>query len=65
MQEWMLENHKKLGDVITEREVKLYVKLDAGGNLPKCPSGGTYVIERLGENPICSYHGYLLGTNSP
>jgi|SRR5882724_6526027 len=63
--EWMLENNKKVGDIITENGVKNYVKLDAKGNLPKCPSGGTYTLGRLGENPICSFHDDLLGTNSP
>jgi hypothetical protein len=64
-QEWILENNKKVGDVITENDVKFYVKLDAKGNLPKCPNGGTYTIGRIGVNPVCSFHGDLLGTNSP
>ena len=94
----MLENNKKIGDVITENDIKSYVKLDAKGNLPnpakpeprgernaatgrveiivenmfvvwqrdtKCPNGGTYTIGRIGVNPVCSFHGDLLGTNSP
>ncbi|AXA35418.1 MAG: hypothetical protein D6691_04215 [Candidatus Hydrogenedentota bacterium] len=27
---------------------------------PKCPSGGEYVIGRVGERPICTAHGDLL-----
>ena len=26
-----------------------------------CPSGGRYEIHVVGQNPICSYHGDLLG----
>jgi len=28
--------------------------------LPVCPSGGIYIIPRLGQNPTCSVHGDLL-----
>jgi len=28
--------------------------------VPKCPSGGTYIIGRVGEYPRCSVHGDLL-----
>ncbi len=38
-------------------EVTRYLK---GGTLPTCPSGGTYTVPPVGQNPTCSYHGDLL-----
>jgi hypothetical protein len=58
-QQWALENGKINGDtVVTENDIKPYLRLDAKGNLPRCPSGGKYVIGKLDEPPTCS-----LGTN--
>jgi hypothetical protein len=56
--EWALENGKT-NCVVTENDIKPYIKLDSKGNLPKCPSGGKYTIGKIGENPTCS-----LGTNT-
>ncbi len=53
-QEWALEMNKTKGAVVTEADITPYIKLDANGNLPKCPAGGTYIIGRIGENPKCS-----------
>ena len=52
--EWALENSKTNGTPVTEADIKPYVKLDASGNLSKCPAGGTYTIGRVGELPTCS-----------
>jgi hypothetical protein len=52
--EWALENGKTKGAVCTESDIKPYIKLDANGNLPKCPLGGTYNIGKIGESPTCS-----------
>jgi hypothetical protein len=51
--EWALVNGKTNG-VVTENDIKIYIKLDAKGNLPKCPSGGTYTIGKIGDKPTCS-----------
>jgi hypothetical protein len=51
--QWALEKGKKTGDVCTEEDLKPYVRL-VGGQLPKCPAGGTYTINPVGEAPICS-----------
>jgi hypothetical protein len=59
-QQWALENGKKTGDAVTEADIKPYIKLDADGNLPKCPAGGTYTIGKVGENPTCSIPGHEL-----
>ena len=52
--EWAWENGKTKGVVCTESDIKSYIKLDAKGNLPKCPLGGTYTIGKIGESPTCS-----------
>jgi hypothetical protein len=58
--QWALENHKKTGDPVTEADIKPYIKLDANGNLPKCPAGGKYTLGKLGETPTCSIPGHVL-----
>jgi hypothetical protein len=58
--EWALEKGKQKGDVVTEADIKPYIKLDASGNLPKCPAGGTYTIGKVGELPTCSIAGHAL-----
>jgi|ERR1017187_9805840 hypothetical protein len=64
--EWALEHNGKTNDVVTVSDIKPYLehdldpngkpylKLDAKGNLPKCPSGGVYTIGKVGEPPTCS-----------
>ena len=58
--EFALEKGKATGYVVTEADIKPYIKLDANGNLPKCPSGGTYTIGKVGETPTCSIPGHEL-----
>jgi outer membrane lipoprotein-sorting protein len=58
--EFALEKGKKNGDPVTEADIKPYIKLDANGNLPKCPAGGTYTIGKVGELPTCSIAGHAL-----
>jgi hypothetical protein len=62
--EWALVNNKTTNDTPTWEDIKRYiqdeahdkpyVKLDPKSNLPKCPSGGVYTIEKIGEPPTCS-----------
>ena len=59
-QEWALENVKTNGVVVTENDIKPYIKLDSKGNLPKCPQGGIYTIGKVGEPVTCS-----LGKTNP
>ena len=65
--QWALEHNAKTNDTVTLNDIRPYLlvsngmpylKLDAKGNLPKCPAGGTYTIGKIGEPPTCS-----LGTN--
>jgi hypothetical protein len=53
-QEWALERGQTNGIVCREDDIKPYVKLDANGNLPKCPQGGIYTIGKFGEPVTCS-----------
>jgi hypothetical protein len=61
--EWALEHNAKSNGVVTIKDIRPYIerernnpfiKLDAKGNLPKCPSGGVYTIGVIGEPPTCS-----------
>jgi len=57
--EWALEKGKKNGDAVTEDDIKPYIRL-INGELPKCPAGGTYSINAVGEPPTCSVPGHKL-----
>jgi len=56
--EWALINGKTKGTVVTVNDIKPYIKLNSKGNVPPCPSGGTYNFGKVGEPVTCS-----LGTN--
>jgi len=58
--EFALEKGKAIGTPVTEADIKPYIKLDANGNLPKCPAGGKYTIGKVGEPPTCSIPGHAL-----
>ena len=58
--QWALENNKPEGTVVTAQDITPYIKLDANGNIPSCPSGGTYTIGVIGEPPTCSIPGHML-----
>ena len=57
--QWALENHKTTGAICTENDLKPYIKL-VNGQLPKCPAGGAYTINPVGEAPTCSIPGHKL-----
>jgi len=60
-----LEMNLKAGDKINfPNDLTPYIKLDQKGQPPRCPEGGTYIIRQIGENPVCSFHGDLLGSDS-
>jgi hypothetical protein len=64
--EWALINNKTTNDIPTWADIKDYIKrlerdkpylkfeVDPESGLPKCPSGGIYVIGKVGEVPTCS-----------
>jgi hypothetical protein len=60
--EWALETGKSLGAIPTMADIKPYIKLTADGEIPSCPSGGTYSLHPVGSNPqvTCSIPGHAL-----
>lgn len=61
-QQWQLEYRKTTNDIPTLDDLKPYVRLDANGEIPRCPEGGTYILGRVGEDPRCSLGGIPLFT---
>jgi hypothetical protein len=59
-QQWALEKNKTEAAVPTVQDIAPYLKLDANGNIPGCPSGGTYTLNAVGELPSCSIPGHVL-----
>jgi hypothetical protein len=49
--EWALEKGKTNGTVVTENDIKPYLKLGPDGQLPKCPMGGKYIFGKVGNIP--------------
>ena len=58
--QWALENGKTGDAIPTERDIAPYIKLDADGNIPKCPAGGTRTINAANVSPTCSIAGHVL-----
>ena len=44
---------------ITMQQIKDYIE-SADSNFPQCPSGGKYIVNPPGSNPVCTVHGNLL-----
>src|SRR5664280_2282471 len=51
-QQWALENKKELTDTPTARELDKY--LHTSFTTLKCPAGGVYTINAVGQEPTCS-----------
>jgi DNA repair exonuclease SbcCD ATPase subunit len=58
--QWALENNKTTDAIPTAQDIAPYIKLDANGNIPGCPSGGIYAIGAVGVSPTCSIPGHVL-----
>ena len=58
--QWALQNNKTDDAIPTERDISPYIKLDADGNIPKCPAGGAYTINAVSVTPTCSIAGHVL-----
>ena len=59
-QQWALEKNKTAAAIPTMQDIAPYIKLDANGNIPGCPSGGIYTLNAVGELPSCSIAGHVL-----
>ncbi len=55
VQQWALEEKKASTATYALTDLQPYIKLDTGGALPACPSGGTYSVGATVANPpTCS-----------
>ncbi|MBU6410569.1 MAG: type II secretion system GspH family protein [Verrucomicrobia bacterium] len=53
--EWALENGQSTGDpVASVATVSNYIKLNASGDVPSCPAGGSYTVNAVGSTPQVS-----------
>jgi len=52
--EWALEKGKTNGTIVTENDIKPFIKLNSEGNVPHCPSGGKYTYRKVGDTPQTS-----------
>ncbi len=55
-QQWALENKKLSGSAVDRKQMLFYLK---NGQMPVCPSSGTYVLANINASPSCSVHGSL------
>ena len=55
MQQWALENKKNADSLPTTNDVAPYLK-----EFPACPSGGTYTLGRVDQEPKCSLTDHAL-----
>ena len=58
--QWALEKGKKGDAVPTAEDIAPYIRLDADGNIPKCPAGGSYTLNAVNVAPTCSIDGHVL-----
>jgi hypothetical protein len=56
--EWAVASNKTTNDTPTWEDLRPF--LARNGEIPICPSGGTYKIGRIGESPSCSYPNHTL-----
>jgi hypothetical protein len=58
-QQWAVENKKNETDRPTPDDLKPYLR---EGQLPVCPAGGTYTINRVAAPSQCSHPGHSLSS---
>ena len=46
-QSWVLLNRKTNGDIVTENDIKPFLKPVLGGEFQECPAGGKYSIGKV------------------
>ncbi len=57
MQQWALQNKKDTNAVPRVEDIVAYLK---DGAIPKCPAGGTYMLNSAGTVPTCTIPGHAL-----
>jgi prepilin-type N-terminal cleavage/methylation domain-containing protein len=50
-QQWALEKGQTTGATPVLTDVAPYLKLNSSGNVPACPSGGSYTLAAIGTTP--------------
>ncbi len=54
-EQWAMETHQPQGAAVTQADLwPDYIK---GSAFPVCPASGTYVLNIVGTNALCSQHG--------
>ena len=56
-EQWALEHHKATNDPVSWADVQPYMGRGPEGEIPICPEGGIYVLNRIGVTPRCSIGG--------
>ncbi len=52
--QYALEHNKHAGDPVTLQDITPYIRLNAQGEIPKCPmTRATYILTAVGEPPRC------------
>jgi prepilin-type N-terminal cleavage/methylation domain-containing protein len=54
IQQWALEEKQPTTATVTLDNIKPFIKLTSGNNLPECPAKGTYTVTFVNEQPTCS-----------
>jgi hypothetical protein len=57
-QQWALEKRKTLDDTPLPRDLDPYIRGGFAGL--RCPAGGTYTINKVGQDPTCTVPGHAL-----
>jgi prepilin-type N-terminal cleavage/methylation domain-containing protein len=54
--QWAIEKNHRTGDTYTVDDITPYIRLNSSGELPMCPSGGTYDVNSwyVGHTPRCT-----------
>ena len=54
VQQWALETKAGASAAVTLDDIKPFIKLTGGGNLPPCHGGGNYGLTAVNASPTCS-----------
>ncbi|NOS69471.1 MAG: prepilin-type N-terminal cleavage/methylation domain-containing protein [Verrucomicrobia bacterium] len=59
IQQWALEKSKSSSATVTLTDVQPYLGRGVAGELPTCPSGGSYSVSDVSSKPLCDAPGGL------
>lgn len=60
VQQWALETKAGASAPVTLDDIKPFIKLTGGGDLPPCPAGGNYGLTAVNASPTCDVAGHVL-----